>query len=103
MTPRHIFVAFVVAVAIGGSLAGAARARQTTPPDGHVAWVADALRRMQTIKPGMTRKELLLVFTKEGGLSTRLHRTFVSRDCPYSRRTSTLKPLVPQRATRTVA
>jgi hypothetical protein len=38
---------------------------------------------MQTIKPGMTRKELLLVFTTEGGLSTPLRRTFVSRDCPY--------------------
>jgi hypothetical protein len=38
---------------------------------------------MQTIKPGMTRKTLLTVFTTEGGLSTGLQRTFVSRDCPY--------------------
>jgi hypothetical protein len=38
---------------------------------------------MQTIKPGMTRTDLLKVFTTEGGLSTPLHRTFVSRDCPY--------------------
>jgi hypothetical protein len=49
----------------------------------HVAWVAEALKRMQTIKPGMTRSDLLKVFTTEGGLSTRLHRTFVSRDCHY--------------------
>jgi len=38
---------------------------------------------MQTIKPGMTRKDLLTAFTTEGGLSTGLQSTFVSRDCPY--------------------
>jgi hypothetical protein len=38
---------------------------------------------MQTIKPGMTRRYLLEVFTTEGGLSTGLQRTFVNRDCPY--------------------
>ncbi len=31
----------------------------------------------------MTRERLLTVFTTEGGLSTGLRRTFVSRDCPY--------------------
>jgi hypothetical protein len=49
----------------------------------HVAWVAQALKRMQTIKPGMTREALLIVFTTEGGLSTGLQRPFISRDCPY--------------------
>ena len=49
----------------------------------HVAWVADELIRMQSIKPDMTRAELLEVFTTEGGLSTALRRTFVSRNCPY--------------------
>lgn len=49
----------------------------------HVTWVAETLTRMETIKPGMTRKDLLLVFTTEGGISTGLQRTFVSRDCPY--------------------
>jgi hypothetical protein len=49
----------------------------------HLAWVSEVLKRMQTIKPGMARKALLTVFTTEGGLSTGLRRTFVSRDCPY--------------------
>src|SRR5438132_8612957 len=44
---------------------------------------SESLKRMQTVKPGMTRTDLLKVFTTEGGLSTGLHRTFVSRDCPY--------------------
>ncbi len=38
---------------------------------------------MQIIKLGATRQTLLTVFTTEGGLSTGLQRTFVSRDCPY--------------------
>jgi hypothetical protein len=38
---------------------------------------------METIKPGMTRGDILAVFTTGGGLSTGLRRTFVSRDCPY--------------------
>jgi hypothetical protein len=51
-------------------------------PD-HVTWVAECLQRMGTIHSGMTRQQLLTVFTVEGGLSTPLHRRFVSRDCPY--------------------
>ena len=31
----------------------------------------------------MTREKLLTIFTTEGGFSTPLERTFVSRDCPY--------------------
>jgi hypothetical protein len=38
---------------------------------------------MQTITPGMTREVLYTVFETEGGFSTGLQRTFVSRDCPY--------------------
>jgi hypothetical protein len=38
---------------------------------------------MQTIKQDMTRTDLLKTFTAEDGLSTRLHRTFISQDCPY--------------------
>lgn len=48
-----------------------------------VAWVADSLERMQTIRPGMTRAALLKVFGTEGGLSNGLRRTYVYRDCPY--------------------
>jgi hypothetical protein len=46
-------------------------------------WVEEVLLRMQTVKPGMTRAELLGPFTTEGGLSTPLQQTFVSRDCRY--------------------
>ena len=68
---------------IGGASvlqAGSTGAEGQSP---HVTWVADVLKRMLTIKPGMTRKILLRVFTTEGGISTGLQRTYVSRDCPY--------------------
>jgi hypothetical protein len=49
----------------------------------HIEWLSKILERMQSIKPGMTRERLLTVFTTEGGLSTALHRTYVSRGCQY--------------------
>lgn len=57
--------------------------RQEQCPQERREWVAGALQRMQTVQPGMTRKDLLEVFTTEGGLSTGLQRTYVSQDCPY--------------------
>jgi hypothetical protein len=45
--------------------------------------ISDILAGCQKIKPGMTRAELLKIFTTEGGLSTATHRTYVYRGCPY--------------------
>jgi hypothetical protein len=47
------------------------------------AWVARSLKQMQRVKVGMTRADLLKVFTTEGGISTRLWRTYVYKQCPY--------------------
>jgi hypothetical protein len=58
-----------------------------------VAWVAEVLKRMLTIEPGMTRKALLTVFKTEGGLFTDLKRTFVSRHCPYFKVDVEFKPV----------
>jgi hypothetical protein len=46
-------------------------------------WIASSLKEMQKIKVGMTRADLLKVFTTEGGLSTGLNRTYVYRGCSY--------------------
>jgi hypothetical protein len=67
----------------GGGLRGISMQGQEQTSQTHVAWVTEVLGRIETIKPGMTRKVLLTVFTTEGGLYTALHRTFVARDCPY--------------------
>jgi hypothetical protein len=53
----------------------------------HTEWIATALRSIQAIKVGMTRSELMKVFTTEGGLefksATTSQRTYVYRQCPY--------------------
>jgi len=49
---------------------------------GHTQWVGNVLAWIATIKPGMTRSDLLRVFTTEGGWSTRTHRTYVLKQCP---------------------
>jgi hypothetical protein len=51
--------------------------------DDHVKWVAISLKEMETIKVGMTRADLLIVFAEEGGLSNRQWRQYVYLKCPY--------------------
>jgi hypothetical protein len=49
----------------------------------HSEWVAKSLSAIQTIKVGMTRRDLVKLFTVEGGISNRTTRTYVFRECPY--------------------
>jgi hypothetical protein len=49
----------------------------------HTKWVDSVLRWIIDVKEGMTRKDLLRVFTIEGGLSNRHQRTYVLKQCPY--------------------
>jgi len=46
-------------------------------------WIANALQEIQSLKPGMSRAELLKVLREEGGLSTRTQRRYAYRGCPY--------------------
>jgi hypothetical protein len=45
-------------------------------------WVAQSMKEMETIKVGMTRAQLLKVFTEEGDPSSRTWRRYVYRHCP---------------------
>jgi len=49
----------------------------------HTKWIDSVMRSILTVKPGATRKDLLRVFTEEGGLSTRTHRAYAYKHCPY--------------------
>jgi len=49
----------------------------------HTRWIDSVLRSILTIKPGVTRKDLLKVFTVEGGMYQRNHRKYVYKECPY--------------------
>ena len=58
----------------------------------HTAWLKQVSERMDSVKPGMTRWDVLQVFRTEGARQTFrmegapsgvLRETFVSQDCPY--------------------
>jgi len=84
MQRRHVFVLLASAAIDGANVLQASPMEDRgQSSQAHVAWVAEVLKRMQAIKPGMTRKILFTSFKTEGGVSTGLQRTFVSRDCPY--------------------
>lgn len=80
---RSLFRVFAAASAAGFSPGLLNASHAATGNDDHIKWVVEVLERMKTITPGMSRIQLLAVFTVEGGISTALQRTFVSRDCPY--------------------
>ena len=73
-------VVFLVIAALGGT---------PTPPNctagEHDAWISKATTEMQTIKVGMTREDLLKVFTRASGFFTasRLAGTYQYKESPY--------------------
>ena len=50
------------------------------------------IENINTIKPGMTRADLLKIFTTEGGLSTHTWRRYVYQSCPYIKVDVEFKP-----------
>jgi hypothetical protein len=94
---RQLLMVLLLSITvIGGSASvqSTKPARTASCAQDHAAWLADVLKEMQAIEPGMTRKDLLKVFGTEGGLSSRLHRTFVSQDCPYCKVDIEFEPMV---------
>ena len=59
------------------------QAQSSQKSQAQTEWIVNCLKEMQKVKVGMTRADLLKVFTTEGGFSTGLRRTFVYRECPY--------------------
>jgi hypothetical protein len=49
----------------------------------HTAWISTVMKRLQTIKPGQTRADLLKICTTEGGFYSTMHHPYVYRGCPY--------------------
>jgi hypothetical protein len=91
---RRFFVLLLLSIIVIGDSAFV-RPLQSASPDpctqDHAAWLTQVLERMETIKPGMMRWDLLQVFRTEGarqtfrmeGAPSVLRETFVSQDCPY--------------------
>jgi hypothetical protein len=74
----------LVATAIVSSAQRSIPGRQSSEMDvEHTKWIDGVMRSILTIKPGATRKDLLTIFTEEGGISSRTHRKYVYNQCPY--------------------
>jgi hypothetical protein len=95
---RRFFVLLLLSITvIGGSASFRPTQSASSDPctQDHAAWLKQVLERMETIKPGMTRWDLLKVLRREGtprrtfriggGPPQVLRESFVSQDCPYLR------------------
>ncbi len=100
---RRLFVLLLVSIIfVGGSASFRPAQSASSDPckQDHAAWLTQVLGKMSTIKPGMTRWDLLHVFRTEegaprmyeGGPATGLRETFVSQDCPYFKIDVEFKP-----------
>jgi hypothetical protein len=78
-----ILLGIVVGLFLALPKTGLQQTSVQNPESQHCLWVQQSLQKIKTIKVGMTRADLLKVFTTEGGLSTPIQRTYVFRECPY--------------------
>jgi hypothetical protein len=66
-----------------GAAAGESPAKPPTVDQALTRSMDQVMKDVSSIQSGMTRAELLRVFTPEGGLATRDGQQFVYRRCPY--------------------
>ena len=104
MIRRFFLFLLLSIIVIGGS--AFVRPLQSASSDrctqDHAAWLKEVLERMETIKPGMTRWDLLQVFRTDGtrqtfrmeGAPSVLRETFVSQDCPYFKIVVEFQPII---------
>jgi hypothetical protein len=93
---QRLFVLLLLSIiVIGGSASFRPAQSANAQPcaQDHEAWLKQVSEKMETIKPGMTRWDLLKVLRAEGTRRTfrvgggpqQLRESFVSQDCPYLR------------------
>jgi len=95
---QRLFVPLLLSIiVIGGSASFRPAQSANSEPcaQNHEAWLKQVSEKMETIKPGMTRWDLLKVLRREatprrtfrigGGPPQVLRESFVSQDCPYLR------------------
>jgi hypothetical protein len=93
-----VLVLFSIVIIAGYPSLGPTQSASPEPcAQSHEAWLKQVSEKMETIKPGMTRWDLLRVLRTEGTPRRRftvgggpqpqgvLRESFVSQDCPYLR------------------
>ena len=96
---QRLFVLLLLSIIVIGGSASFRPAQSANPEpcaQNHEAWLKQVSEKMETIKPGMTRWDLLKVLRTEGtarrtfitgggGPPQVIRESFVSQDCPYFR------------------
>ena len=91
---RRLFIPLLLSIIVIGGSASLLPTQSASPQpcaQDHVVWLTHLTEKMETIKPGMTRWDVLKIFRTDGGppirkdvgLPTLLRQTFVSQDSPY--------------------
>jgi hypothetical protein len=85
-----IFVSLSILALASSASFRPARSASSGPCLRDDAWLTQLAEKLESVKPGMTRMDLLRVFKTEGRppkstMAARLRRTFVSRDYPQFR------------------
>jgi hypothetical protein len=100
---RRLFVLLLFSIGVIGGSASLRPAHSASPQpcaQDREVWLTHLTEKMETIKPGMTRWDVLKVFRTDGGppirkdvgLPTLLRQTFVSQDSPYFKIDVEFKP-----------
>src|ERR1700682_1085290 len=106
---QRLFVLLLLSIIVIGGSASFRPAQSANPEpcaQNHEAWLKQVSEKMETIKPGMTRWDLLKVLRTEGtprrtfrtmgGPPQVLRESFVSQDCPYLRIDVEFEPVAGQ-------
>jgi hypothetical protein len=91
---RRLFMPLLLSMIVIGGSASLLPTQSASPQpcaQDHAVWLTHLTEKMETIKPGMTRWDVLKIFRTDGGppnrkdvgLPTLLRQTFVSQDSPY--------------------
>jgi hypothetical protein len=92
---RRFFVLLLLSIIVIGGSASFRPAQSANPEpcaQNHETWLKQVAEKMETIKPGMTRWDVLKVLRMEGAVRRTwtmagdpqvLRESFVSQDCPY--------------------
>ncbi len=91
---RSIIIALIFLFPCGALLTAVAGQPDYSDVDrAKTDWLGEIIGEIGTVKPGMTRLDLMKVFTTEGGLSNRTHRRFVHRRSFYIKVDVAFKPV----------
>src|ERR1700730_947022 len=93
---RRLFMPLLLSMLVIGGSASFRPTQSASPPpcaQEHEVWLTHLTEKMEAIKAGMTRWDVLKVFRTDGGrpiwknagLPNVLRQTFVSQDSPYFR------------------